>query len=114
MSLHVSDAIKSSPKVIGRAWTVRISTEEGTDLHDGIQTTLLPIVEAVISTLDQILPYSTNSVEIRLAIRDTTGFCGGIMRWLSTRKLILRICTCTTKPNSSTLNEDEMKARQDT
>ena len=102
----MKDAKNITQKVTDRAWTVLISTEEGTVPLDGILTMRSRIVEAVISTLDQILPYSTNSVEIRLVIRDTTGFCGGIIRWLSTRKQILKTCTNITKPSSFTLRNE--------
>jgi len=83
----------------GRDWTVHISMDEDIARHVGIQTMPLRIAEAVINTLDQTLPYSVNSLSINLGIRDTTGLCGGIIKWLSTRKLISKICINTIKPN---------------
>jgi hypothetical protein len=56
-----------------RAWIVAISTEGDTDPLDGTQTTPLHIVGAVISTLDQILPYSTHGLEMHLEVHDTSG-----------------------------------------
>lgn len=71
----MKDVANITRRANGRVWIVAISTEGGTDPLDGIQTMPLLTAEAVISTLDRILPYSINSLEMHLEIQDTTGSC---------------------------------------
>jgi hypothetical protein len=90
-SLPVNDVARFTQRGEGWAWTVVISTVEGTDPHDGTLTTLSPIVEAVINTLGATLPSSINLLEMRLETQGTN----------------------ITKPSLLTSKEEEKRARQD-
>ena len=76
----MKDAASIILKVRGRAWTVHISTEDGITRQDGTQTMPFLIAEAVINTLDQILPYLISSLEVNLERLDTTGLCEGTIK----------------------------------
>jgi len=95
----VKDAKNIILKVKGKGWTARISMDDDTVQHVGIQIMLLRIAGAVTNILAP-TPQSLTPSPCNISVKPgMTGYIAGTMKSSSTLNQTWKKCTSTTKPS---------------